>query len=279
MRSGYALLHAATREFRERAALELVDPPSASCACCQREWSQVEDPGRAVVYRYDASCSPEYVCTTCYTPRIASPDMLGIERRSKSGKAVYGKLGMLPGSGGVITPSGALHLALPKGFMDKFEGGILGREGRLHQTSAIGLLAHLLGDGEMKGLTEGFVFIETWGRKADVLMRHWRGSYSLQEVWCLSEKGAMPLELSAMIRTATLLVDQGLEKEAVKPPFWSPVINAAKGVRNQKEQEKWSAKVKDHKSLLLALPSDPHNRISMPSYMREIIPCVAEGRL
>lgn len=279
MKTGYALLHEATREFRERADLEIVDPPNSSCACCQRAWSQVEDAGDAMIYQYDASCSAEYVCTTCYTPRIGSPDMLGVERRSKTGKPVYGKLGMLPGSGGVITPSGELHLALPKGFIDKFSDGILGQTGRLHQTSSMGLLSTLLSDGKMKNLTEGFVYIESWGRKADVLMRNWRGSYTLQEVWCLSEKGATPLELGAMIRTATFLVDQGLEKEATKNPFWNPIVNLAKGSRVDDQLAKWREKYDATGNIITSLPVDPHNRLNMAAYMREIIPCVVEGKL
>lgn len=278
MKSGYTLLHSATQEFRERASLNVVEPPSAACACCQREWPHVEDPGQAVEYRYGSGYQTEYVCTTCYTPRIGS-DMLGIERRTTTGVEVHAKLGMLPGSGGVITPSGELHLALPQGFIDKFEGGILNQRGQLHRTSSLGLLAHLLSTGQMKGLTEGFVFIETWGRKADALMRHWRGSYSLLEVWSLSEQGAMPVELSAMIRTATVMVDEGLDKEATRPPFWSPVTNAAKGLLNADALEKWMGRFKDPSRILSALPTDPHNRLSLPSYMREIIPCVVEGRL
>ena len=279
MSRGYALLHQATKGFRDPAMMDTFTPTTASCACCQRAWAEVEDPGVAMEYQYSAGYAFESVCTTCYTPRLPATAMLGVEKLARGGKPVGGKLGMLAGSGGVITPSGELHLALPQGWIDKFKDGELGRLGRLHRCGAMALLLKLHSDGALENSHQGFVFVENWGRKADTLMGQWRASFSLSEVWCLSDQGAEPLDLAAMIDVARFVHAEGLAKKAVTPAFWRPIVQAAQGRRHDASLQKWTEALDDPMTLLAALPIDPHSRMRLTPVMRELIPLIEEGAL
>ena len=112
-RSPYTLFHAATHAIRGDNEAVAISPSSPACGYCQRAWDEVEDPGQAFTYQYHSSVAVEYLCSTCYTPRISAPNALGIESyRGKNRVPCPGKLGMLPGSGGIVTPEGTLHLAL-----------------------------------------------------------------------------------------------------------------------------------------------------------------------
>lgn len=281
MNTGYALLHRATQALRQHADVTLVTPPTAACACCARPWQDVEDPGQAAEYKYGVNCAVEYVCTTCYTPRIGSEAMLGIERYSVGNRdnPVYAKLGMLPGSAGVITPSGALHLALPQALYDKFQSGLWAQRGQLHRLSGLGLLTHLLHQGELNQRAQGFVYVEQWGRKADALMQRFMASTSLQELWCNSESGATPLDLHAMLDTARRVIAMDLAHKADKPAFWRPITDAARGQRRDSAFESWLTQVPDPEALLTALPVNPHDRLRLTTMMRELIPLLQASRV
>lgn len=286
MSRGHALLYRATQGFRDDANLEVVTPPTPACASCQRPWHEVEEPHQGVVYQYASPLAKEYVCSTCYTPRIGSGAMLGVERTAgRSGKPVYAKLGMMPGCGGVITPDGELHLSQPPKNLEKYADGWLGRHQRLHGGGSLALLLNLYAAQKLEGAHNGFVFIESWGNKADVLMASWRESTSLQEVWCLTEKGASPLDLAALIQTARVLHEQGLVAPAQgKGPghwrtFWRPVLNDASGQREPAKIEAWAANLPDPAGVLAALPADPHSRLRLPDVMRVLTPLLLEGSL
>jgi len=286
MSRGHELLYLATQGFRDDADLKVVTPPTPGCASCQRPWDAVEQPNQGVIYQYATTLAKEYVCTTCYTPRIGSGAMLGVERSAgRSGKPVYAKLGMMPGCGGVITPDAELHLSQPPKNLEKYGDGWLGRHHRLHGGSSLALLLNLYAEGKLDDAHSGFVFIESWGTKADVLMASWRGSTSFQEVWCLTEKGASPLDLAALIKTARVLHDQGLVEPAQgKGPgywrtFWRPILSDASGQRDQDKLEAWAGNLPDPVRVLEALPVDPHSRLRLPDVMRVLTPLLLEGTL
>lgn len=279
MSRGYTLLHQATKGFRDSAELDTVTPSTTACSCCQRPWGVVEDPDQALAYRYSSGYAVEWLCTTCHTLRIGSTSMLGIERLAH-GKPVGAKLGMLNSSRGVITPSGDLHLAVSQGWFDKFQDGELNRLGRLHNNvSALALLLKLYIAGELEDAHQGFVFIESWGRKADVLMSNWRASTSLSEVWCVSEKGVVPLQLAALINTARVAHKQGLGAKAMTSEFWRPVTQLAEGQGNAGALKKWGNKLPDQMALMASLPIDPHSRHGLEAKMRELIPLIEGGLL
>lgn len=283
LKTAYQLFHEATREIRQRDGKDLKahEPTTAGCACCGRSWEAVEDPGQAISYQYSSACAIEWLCTTCYTPRVGSPSMLGVERFAGGNpdKPVFGKLGMLPGSGGIITQDAVLHLALPQGFVDKFLAGGYGEQGRLHRSTPLALLARLLAEGQLRPGEGSFVYIEVWGRKADGLMRGLKASTSLLELWCNSENGGQPLDLEALLATTRLLLAMGLETKADKPAFWRPVLNAARGERDDDAFEAWAATIPDPQALMAALPLNPHSRLKMVSVIRELLPLVKEGVL
>lgn len=271
----YQRLFAATTPFRARAYAEHFTPSTPSCSCCSRRWSDVEAPFQAASYSYGKSGQPEQVCLTCYTLRIPSEEMLGLERYNKTGNTVtsiYGKLGMLVGSGGIITPTNTLYVTLPPKLFEKYRDGKLGQAGQLSTEKPLARLLALLASGELNPLEKGFVYIENWGRKADVLLRNLRPTLSLQEVWCNSEQGTTPLNVAAMLKTASVLVEQGLEKNAAQKTFWWPITAAAGGQRNPQAFEEWVKKVPDPHALLSVLPDDPFDRQKLPTVLREIMP-------
>lgn len=271
----YRRLFEATHELRVGADMPRQTPDTPCCACCYRRWSEVEMPFQAVEYCYGKSGEPEWVCVTCYTPRLPSERMLGLERYNKTGNTttpIYGKLGMLVGSGGFITPRNELYLTLPPKLHAKYLGGEWGQQGRLSTDRPLARLLDLLSSGALSPIEQGFVYVENWGRKVDVLMHRFQATTSLQEVWCNSEQGVTSLDLQAMLATAAALKAQGLDAQADRTTFWKPVTDAAQGRRDASAFEKWLNKVPDPRALLSALPADPFDRLLLPAVLREVMP-------
>ena len=276
----HELLHRATHHLRLENRASPVTPTSPGCAYCQRPWETVEDAGVAYGYQYTPQMATEFLCSSCYTPRIAAEQALGVERLAGKGTPVFGKLGMLPGSGGIITPEGVLHLALPKGFITKYRDGHYGRQGQLHEIGSgvrpLNILLSLM-DTTPFNLGRGFLYIESWGRKPDVLLQELRLSYSLSELWCNSEKGVVVRDVKAHLATARELCRQGLEAQGIKPSFWASVRRAAQGhslVSLATSMDKWLSKVPEPQALLATLPVDPHERLELPSMMKALVPLV-----
>jgi hypothetical protein len=276
----YRRLFAATHELRVGAEFSRFTPDTPSCACCNRRWSEVEAPFQAAEYRYGKSGEPEQVCLTCYTPRIPSERLLGLERYNHTGNTttpIYGKLGMLVGSGGIITPRNELYLTLPPKLHAKYEKGEWGQQGRLSTTKPLPRLLDLLIAGALSApgespLEQGFVYIENWGRKADILMRRLLATTSLKEVWCNSEQGVTPLDLQAILETAQVLKTLELTNQADRLVFWKPITDAARGQRDDAAFDAWLGKVPDPRALLMALPTDPFDRLRLPAVLREVMP-------
>lgn len=281
METAYSRLHAATTAFREENPPKTKTPDTSGCACCTRPWDQVEDPYQAAIYRYDTGFAIEWVCTTCYTPRPPSFKTLGVERlhMGKPENPVGGKLGMLPGCSGLITSENLLHLGLNQKTMDKFKDGLLGRAGQLHVMQAIPLLLNIVSEGRAGRIEEGIVFIEEWGRKADVLMANLAMTRSLREVWFNSDQGSRCVDLQGCIDTGRELLRQGLGAEGRKFDWWKPIRQAAKGKQDNDELEKWGNKVPDAGALIKVLPVDPHVRDKLPTLLRQILPFLEEGKL
>ncbi|NOG32809.1 hypothetical protein HLB35_15505 [Halomonas sp. TBZ9] len=270
----YQRLFEATASLRKGAFFETLTPETPSCACCDRSWCEVEAPFQAVRYHYGKNGETEYVCLTCYTPRIPSEEMLGLERFNVTGKTrtpIYGKLGMLVGSGGIITPRSELYLTLPPKLFEKYREGEFGQQGRLSTQKSLVRLISLLSQGALDPLVDGFVYIENWGRKVDVLMRQLTPTYSLHEVWCNSDRGVRVMNLHAMLLTAEQLHQQGLHKKAGSIVFWKPILDAAEGHRDDKAFEKWLAKVPEPAALMQSLPLDPYDRLQLPTVLGVIM--------
>lgn len=287
----YQLFHAATDWIRDDIDFDKVDtqvPSTPGCACCGRPWQQTENPERSYCYQYSSGMATELYCEACYTPRVASPTALGVERFAGGNpdNPVSGKLGMLPGSCGVITPDGSLHLGLPPGFIAKYREGRYGKAGLIHPyPNGMALLAHLLETGKVEPgmIYRGIVFVETWGRKADTLMAGLRTTRSLSEVWCSSDGGATMLDLQSIIETGYWLQDQGILDKAEKPSFWTPIKAATEGKPNGKAVEKWAVGVQklgvDPQALINQLPVDPHSRMRVGPVLKEIAPAIRKGIL
>lgn len=266
-----------------------ITPTNNACACCVRPWQQTENPSEAFAYQYAAGMAIEQVCATCYTPRIPAPRALGCERFAAGNpdNPVFGKLGMLPGSSGIITPDNQLHLALPPGFISKYGEGRYGKAGLIHETAnAFVLLGELFEQGVLTrdSLADGIVFIEMWGRKADTLMGNLQMTRSLSEVWCCSDKGAFMLDLQALIDTGYALLEAGLLADATRPAFWKPIKNAAtKGVHDDEALGKWAAKVEksggDAQAIVNKLPIDPASRLRVNEVLRLLAPYIEKGVL
>lgn len=271
----YQLLFQATEELRDGAFFATLTPHTPGCACCGRSWAVVEAPFQAVEYHYGKSGHTEYVCLTCYTPRIPSERMLGRERWNVTGNTrtpIYGKLGMLVGSGGIITPEASLSLTLPPKLLEKYREGRWGQQGKLSTEKPLARLLAMLAAGELDPISHGVVYIENWGRKVDGLMRHLTPTTSLHELGCNSETGVRMLDLHAMILTAQQLQDQGLATQADRITFWKPVLDAAKGQRNDAAFAKWLENIPDPAALLQTLPADPYERLELPAVLRAIMP-------
>lgn len=265
-----------------------ITPTNSACACCARPWEETENPDQAFRYQYSAGMAVEQVCVTCYTVRIGSRAALGVERFAGGNpdKPVFGKLGMLPGSGGIITPNNELHLALPPGFISKYEEGRYGQAGLIHNTAnTFVLLAELLEQGVMTQgtLADGFVFVEVWGRKADVLMANLQITRSLSEVWCCSEKGAFMLDLQSLLNTGRSLLALDLLTEATKPAFWRAIKDATTGRSNEKALEKWVEKIEkaggSAQGIVNQLPVDPHSRLRVNDVLRVLSPYIEKGTI
>lgn len=277
MNSAHGLFFQATSLIREVHPPTLEAPPTPLCAVCGRPFEETETPGSAYPYRYGGGMATEYLCLACATPRIAAPRVLGVERLAGGNPEapVGAKLGMLPGSGGLITPAGELHLALPAGFVRKFADGLLAARGQVHQCSSLALLLHFHRDGRLGPLAEGFVFIEQFGRKADRLMAGLRLSRGLEEVWFNSDEGARPVDVAALIASAHWLIEHDLAGRAQKPAFWRALTLASKGARSERALATFAEAlggVEAAQALIDRLPVDPHDRVDIVRYMRAIIP-------
>jgi hypothetical protein len=281
--SPYALLHAATHAVREDNAAEPVTPTTPACGYCQRGWEEVEEPGQAFAYRYAPSAAVELLCSTCYTPRISAPHALGIESyRGKSRAPSPGKLGMLPGCGGIVTHDATLHLALPRGFVEKYADGHYGQRGQIHEIGPgvrpLDILLALIQGGQIEA-ERGFLYIDLWGRKPDALMQGLCLTHSLAELWCNTEKGPFPRDLLAHAATARELCRQGIAGLGLKPGFWMPIRQAAQGEPLEAlsdDMAAWVSKVPEPQALLAALPINPHDRLELPAMMRSLIPRISE---
>lgn len=278
--SPYTLLHAATHAIRADNDTAPVEPLTPACGCCQRAWEAVEDPGVAFPYQYARGMATEFLCSACYTPRIGSKTGLGVEQRTGSTTPSGGKLGMLNNSGAIVTPDGVLHLVLTETLVRKFGGGHFGQQGQVHGPGVrpLHILLELI---ESSGFEphRGFLFIERWGRKQDVLLRDLTLSYSLSEVWCNSDQGLVARDLRAHIDTAQELCRQGIADKGAKPAFWAPIRKAASSPSSDglaDAMEKWLAKVPEPQALLATLPVNPHDRLELPSMMTTLVPIVQD---
>lgn len=282
-KSAHERLHACTGMIRAENRMKPTTPPTLACAVCGRRWDDVEDAQEAYAYQYSTNQAKEWTCSACYVMRVAAPETLGIERfaRGKPDNPVYAKLGMLPGSGGLLTVDNELHLALPQGFIDKFQKYGLGRAGGLHRMSSLDLLLTLMAKRRLGAIEDGIVFIETFGRKADMLAANLQITRDLSELWCCSETGSYCLDLASMIESAYWLNDHGFADKATKPAFWKPIRDAAQGRRDDAALKKWTKGFGEHspQALLDRLPIDPYARTQLPRLMKAIMPWVKEGAL
>lgn len=288
----YQLFFEATRAIHEASSANLATqaPTTPGCACCGRAWDETEVPTVAYRYQYSSGQAIEQYCVSCYTARIGSPNALGVERfaRGNPDAPVYGKLGMLPGSSGVILQGShnapELHLGLPNGFITKFNKGYFAKAGQVHPyANGIALLAHLFETGmlTMDRLGQGIVFVESWGRKADALMGSLRSSRSLSEVWCCSDAGASMLDLASIIQTGRYLHAAGVLEKTAKTSFWSPIKAATEGKGKAGALEKWATSVQkldlDPQELVNQLPIDPHSRLRVGPVLQQLAPAITEG--
>jgi hypothetical protein len=285
--TAYKLFYAATGWIRDDLPTnKAFMPTSVACACCGRRWRETEEPAQAFAYQYGAGMAIEQTCATCYTPRVASARGLGVERfaAGNPNNPVYGKLGMLPGSGGIVTPDAELHLALPPGFIDKYGAGRFGKAGCIHASAnAFVLLATLFADSKMTkaSLGDGFVFIETWGRKPDVLMGTLKATRSLSELWCCSDKGAFMLDLQSIINTGKHLFGVGLLEKATKPAFWRAIMDDTKGKGSDAALMKWVTQFESTattgQEVVNLLPIEPHSRLRTGELLRVLAPSIEQG--
>lgn len=260
--TAYARYHSATQGFRNGVTWQT--PPTAQCACCTRPWAATEDGARAAPYRYQAGMAVQWLCTTCYTPRLNSEHMLGVERMAgRSGKTVAAKLGMLPGSGGVITTNNVLYLAFPPGNMRKYAKGWLGRHGRLFQGSPLALLLHLHDNRYLGDVRDGIVFFPAIGRKAQGMMADLRPSTDWRCIWCNTSDGHWPLNVQALFDLYRVLRHHDLLARAGKPAFWRPIQQAAAGRVNHKQVASWRDRTPGADDVIAALPDDPHDRLML----------------
>lgn len=272
MITAYERFHAATHMIRAAADLAFLTPTGPCCHCCERPWADVEEPDRAVAYRYDPSMAWESLCTTCYTARIGSFKVLGTERMAgHSSTRVPGKLCMLRGGGAVVTAHAELHLALPRGFIDKFHDGLLGQQGQLHGCSPMQLLLRLRANGRLGDCAQGIVFIERFGLKADVLMNNLKITTDWRELWCNSDSGARATDLRSLIRIAKALRTHGLAEQGVKAPFWKHITAAAEGAHDPGAFRQWVDETPGAADLIRALPVNPDDRINLHRKLRPIL--------
>lgn len=288
----YQLFYGATRAIHgtPMANVATQAPTTDGCACCARPWLDTEDPTVAYRYQYSSGQVVEQYCVTCYTARIGSPTALGVERfaRGNPEKPVYGKLGMLPGSSGVVLMNDdnepELHLGLPDGFIKKFKDGHYSKAGQIHPVAnGIALLAYLFEKDILNQarLAKGMVFIESWGRKADALMGSLRSTRSLSEVWCCSDAGASMLDIASIIDTGKWLNEAGVLDKTAKSSFWSPLKAATEGKARTGAVEKWAVSVQkmglEPQALVNQLPVDPHSRMRVGPVLQQIAPALKEG--
>jgi len=288
----HQLFFGATRAIHEAppAKHSTQAPTTAGCACCGRAWEETEAPTVAYRYKYSSGQAIEQYCTGCYATRIGNPTALGVERSALGNpdNPVYGKLGMLPGSSGIILQgrnnAPELHLGLPNGFMTKFSDGYFAKAGQTHPyANGFALFAYLFQAGflTMDRLAQGIVFVESWGKKADILMGNLRSSRSLSEVWCCSDAGASMLDLASIIQTGRYLHAAGVLEKTAKTSFWSPIKAATEGKSRAGALEKWATSVQklglDPQELVNQLPIDPHSRLRVGPVLQQLAPAISEG--
>ncbi|MBO9471052.1 hypothetical protein J7355_13205 [Endozoicomonas sp. G2_2] len=268
----YSRFHAATTRLREVADLQSVTPETGACACCGRPWASVEDSALAIPYVYGSGFAKQYLCTTCYSPKIGSFDELGIgSRRGPNKIPVPVMLGMMTGCGAVITSSNQLFLAVNEGFRLRVEDGALAAKGRVYRTDPLSLLMALYSDGRLGDPKEGFVYISNFGRKSLVLMGALRMTTDLRELWDNSDTGASCTDLSALLDVARWARENDHVTQAQKSGFWQPITTAARGKLDQDALTRWLAKTPNARELVHRLPSDPHDRLGLHKKMEKIL--------
>lgn len=290
----YRLLHGATFAIHEAPPQSAASqaPSTKGCACCFRPWTDTETPDLAYLYQYSSGQAIEQYCVSCFVARMGSAKGLGVERFAGGNpdKPVFGKLGMLPGSSGVVLINREgqpeLHLGLPDGFITKFKDGYFGQAGLIHPyANGIALLAHLFKSGHLteENMALGVVYIESWGRKADTLMGSLRASRSLSELWCCSDAGVTMLDMASILRTGRWLHQAGVLDKTAKTAFWSPIKMATEGKARAGALEKWAASVDklglDPQELVNQLPIDPQSRLRVGPVLQQLAPAIEEGVL
>lgn len=268
--SAYKLFHLSTTGFRHNLAVEQVSSDLQSCSCCKRQLGDVEDPNVFVLYQYSAGYATERYCTTCYTPRIGSVPMLGVDRFSSNKIPVGAKLGMLFKNGGLITNDGRLQLAVDLKQYKKISDGSLATQGLVHVLSSWDLL---LAENEKQNLEKPFIFIEAWGTKTDGLMSNLATSYSKRELWVNTHSGAYCVDFQSFLDVVDWVITHDLRDVALRDSFWKPIIKAAWGAPDEKEFAKWAKKINRCEELLALLPANPHDRI----LARKLVPLILQG--
>ena len=66
--------------------------------------------------------------------------------------------------------------------------------------------------------------------------------------------------------------DQGLASQAGRFAFWKPILDAAKGQRDDKAFAQWLDNVPDPAALLQAIPTDPYDRLKLPAALGWVMP-------
>jgi len=271
----YQRFYAATQPIRDHPAkpLEATAPRAPVCGVCARPWDAVEEPGKALAYRYESGMAYQWQCMTCATGRLGSSGAFGVERYSK-GHPVAAKLNMMSGTPVIITADNVMHIAPPKKIADKIAHGIYAQRGQVHSRTGkfplLLLLTRLWKSGELGDVERGFVCIGGFNRKLGAVMSNLRVSTSLHEVWIIDDSGRRTIDVLGLLALRDRLRDLGLERKACQAKFWRPIFNATQGQYDDAAIDQWMEQTPGGDNLVSLLPTDPHVRLEVPKYLNQM---------
>lgn len=233
-----------------------VDKP---CSYCGRAPSEFDHKGYSGKdsYKQPISC-----CPACESFSIGDINIMGVESIRGRGNKVANKFGMWPGvsavfevnsNRAVLLPPQGVYDKLPEYFIDRIETIVMPKSERVPWI--------------IKNLDFPLLYIAEFGKTTSNLIANMRISESPSELMSVSDKGVERIHASACLEVHACLA--GVAKKEVEL-FFTTVRNLATGSLSPRQANTvWS----EHPNLATAaraLPIDPHQRLSLLSFVRSI---------
>lgn len=231
----------------------------ASCSYCGRDAQSFNNQAYEGKdgYKQPLSC-----CPACESFAIGDINILGIESIRGKGNKVSNKFGMMPGvSAAIEVSTGRAVFLPPKGVYDKLPATFLEQ-----------IETHVMPRGAripwvVEHVEFPLIYIADFGKSTGQLIKNLAISASPDELLAITDKSVERINATASLNVHRHL--QGLPKKEVYL-FMTTVRGLALGTTSPRAANQVWAESPDLANAARALPVDPHQRLALLNFIRNL---------